>query len=107
MKYIKVVAHDRNGVEIQDGDIIKSNFGVTTVVRWIEEKRQYMARDEAPFPVDLKEEDIERSFEVIGNVEDTPDFVPIYERDVVDLRRAELHKDLPSPWEKFCNLVFN
>ena len=39
MKTVTIQAFDRNGTEIDEGDIIQSEYGVTTVVQFNEKKR--------------------------------------------------------------------
>lgn len=88
---ITVTAYDRNGREIKDGDIIENKYGVRTVVEFNPKLRQYIARDEAPFPTNLSEDDIAEYFEVVGNVAETPNFKPRYEAEVFyEKRKAGL-----------------
>jgi hypothetical protein len=88
---ITVTAYDRNGREIKDGDIIENKYGVRTVVEFNPKLRQYIARDEAPFPTKLSEDDIDEYFEVVGNVAETPNFKPRYEAEVFyEKRKAGL-----------------
>lgn len=85
---ITVTAYDRNGREIQEGDIIENDYGVRTIIEFSPKLRQYIAYDEAPFPVTLSEADIARSFAVVGNITDTPNFKPRYEAEIFYAHRA-------------------
>lgn len=109
MKHITVIAHDRKGNEIQDGDIIKCDYGVQTVVSWNEDKRCYFARDMTPFPISLTEKEIKANFEVIGNITERPDFKPVYEVDIFHAQRKDWTDPAREPsvlrWLK--NLIFN
>ena len=87
MKTITIEAFDRKGNRLKNGDIIKSDFGVTTVVNFDVTQRQFLAVDMAPFPCSIGEGQIHKHFDVIGNVAEQPDFKPIYEADIYYAKR--------------------
>ena len=87
MKTITIEAFDRKGNRLKEGDIIKSDFGVTTVVNFDVTQRQFLAFDMAPFPCSIREDQIRKHVDVIGNVKDQPDFKPVYEADIYYAKR--------------------
>jgi len=99
MKTISFTPVDKNGVELNDGDIILCEYGTTLVTYFSEKDRMFIAYDEAPFPITWKESDITKHFEVIGNVAQDPDFKPIYE---VDIYKQKERVTVQSLMDRLC-----
>lgn len=86
------------GVELKEGDIIKSDYGTTLLVDFCQKSRQYFAYDEAPFPCHVSEETITTCFDVIGHIDETPDFIEVFEADIVKAKQVKREESRKFFW---------